>query len=93
MIDGAPADVVEAAARLACTEVVIVNLGVDRPTSSTRTGRISTTATSSSRGSARRTCSRRNNVPPGCGSLQAECYYSHKYRPLRLASPRSASSP
>ena len=23
-----------------------------------------------------------NNVPPGCGSLQAECYYSKKYRPL-----------
>jgi protoporphyrinogen oxidase len=22
------------------------------------------------------------NVPPGCGSLQAECYYSRKYRPL-----------
>jgi protoporphyrinogen oxidase len=21
-------------------------------------------------------------VPPGCGSLQAECYYSRKYRPL-----------
>ena len=23
-----------------------------------------------------------HNVPPGCGSLQAECYYSKKYRPL-----------
>ena len=23
-----------------------------------------------------------NNVPPGCGSIQAECYYSKKYRPL-----------
>jgi protoporphyrinogen oxidase len=22
------------------------------------------------------------NVPPGCGSVQAECYYSKKYRPL-----------
>jgi protoporphyrinogen oxidase len=21
-------------------------------------------------------------VPPGCGSIQAECYYSRKYRPL-----------
>ena len=21
-------------------------------------------------------------LPPGCGSLQAECYYSKKYRPL-----------
>jgi protoporphyrinogen oxidase len=24
----------------------------------------------------------RHNVPPGCGSIQAECYYSKKYRPL-----------
>ena len=31
MIDGAPRDVLEAAARLACSEVVIVNLGIDRP--------------------------------------------------------------
>ena len=23
-----------------------------------------------------------HNVPPGCGSIQAECYYSRKYRPL-----------
>ena len=23
-----------------------------------------------------------HNVPPGCGSIQAECYYSKKYRPL-----------
>ena len=47
-IEGAPRDVLEAAARLACTEVVIVNLVVDRPTSSTRTGPTSTTRTSSS---------------------------------------------
>ena len=24
-------------------------------------------------------------VPPGCGSVQAECYYSDKYRPLDRA--------
>jgi len=23
-----------------------------------------------------------NNVPPGCGSLQAECYFSSKYKPF-----------
>jgi protoporphyrinogen oxidase len=26
-----------------------------------------------------------NNAPPGCGSIQAECYYSSKYRPLDRA--------
>ena len=26
-----------------------------------------------------------HNVPPGCGSIQAECYYSRKYRPLDRA--------
>jgi protoporphyrinogen oxidase len=26
-----------------------------------------------------------HNVPPGCGSIQAECYYSGKYRPLDRA--------
>ena len=82
MIQGAPKDVVEAAARLACTEVVIVNLVVnrrdlldahwtyiyDRDIFFTR---LSTPHLQSP-----------HNVPPGCGSLQAECYYSKKYRPL-----------
>lgn len=81
-IQGAPRDVVEAAARLACTEVVIVNLGVNRPDlidahwtyiydEDVFFTRLSTPHLQSP-----------NNVPPGCGSLQAECYYSKKYRPL-----------
>jgi protoporphyrinogen oxidase len=82
MIDGAPRDVVEAAARLACSEVVIVSLGIDRADlidahwtyfydRDIFFARVSTPHLQSS-----------NNVPPGCGSLQAECYYSRKYRPL-----------
>lgn len=82
MIDGAPADVVAAAERLACSEVVIVNLGVDRPElvdahwtyfydRDVFFTRLSTPHLQSP-----------NNVPEGCGSLQAECYYSAKYRPL-----------
>lgn len=81
-IVGAPPYVVEAAARLACSEVVIVNLVVDRPDlveahwtyfydRDVFFTRISTPHLQSA-----------NNVPPGCGSLQAECYYSKKYRPL-----------
>lgn len=81
-IRGAPSDVLEAAGKLACTEVVIVNLGVDRPNlidahwtyiydQDIFFTRLSTPHLQSP-----------NNVPPGCGSLQAECYYSRKYRPL-----------
>jgi protoporphyrinogen oxidase len=81
-IKGAPADVVEAAARLACSEAVIVNLVIDRPDLldahwtyiydlDVFFTRLSTPHLQSP-----------HNVPPGCGSIQAECYYSRKYRPL-----------
>jgi protoporphyrinogen oxidase len=82
MISGTPADVLEASQKLACTTVVIVSLGVnradlidahwtyfyDRDYFFTR---LSTPHLQSP-----------NNVPPGTGSLQAEVYYSTKYRPL-----------
>jgi protoporphyrinogen oxidase len=82
MIVGAPRDILEAAERLACTEAVIVNLGIDRSDlvdahwtyfydRDIFFTRLSTPHLQS-----------RHNVPPGCGSLQAECYYSKKYRPL-----------
>jgi protoporphyrinogen oxidase len=82
LVTGAPAKVVDAAGRLACSEVVIVNIGVDRPElidahwtyfydRDIFFTRLSTPHLQSP-----------NNVPEGCGSLQAECYYSAKYRPL-----------
>jgi protoporphyrinogen oxidase len=82
MIDGVPSDVAEAAERLSCSELVIVNVGVDRPElvdahwtyfydRDVFFTRLSTPYLQSP-----------HNVPPGCGSLQAECYYSPKYRPL-----------
>lgn len=82
MIAGAPKDILEAASRLACTEAVIVSLGIDRPDlvdahwsyfydRDVFFTRLSTPHLQSP-----------HNVPPGCGSLQAECYYSKKYRPL-----------
>jgi len=81
-IAGTPKDVLAAAARLACTELVVVNLVVNRPDlvdahwtymydDDIFFTRLSTPHRQSP-----------NNVPPGCGSLQAECYYSGKYRPL-----------
>ncbi len=82
MIAGAPPDVLEAAGRLACSEAVIVSLGIDRPDlvdahwtyfydRDIFFTRLSTPHLQSP-----------HNVPAGCGSLQAECYYSRKYRPL-----------
>jgi protoporphyrinogen oxidase len=82
LIAGAPREVLEAAGRLACSELVLVNLVVDRPDliashwtyfydREYTVTRLSTPHLQSP-----------NNVPPGCGSLQAECYFSRKYKPL-----------
>jgi protoporphyrinogen oxidase len=81
-IEGAPKEVLEAAKRLACTDLVIVNLVVNRRDlvdahwsyfydEDLFFTRLSTPHLQSP-----------HNVPEGCGSLQAECYYSPKYRPL-----------
>ena len=82
MIVGVPADVFQASQKLSCSTVVIVSIGVnradlidahwtyfyDRDYFFTR---LSTPHLQSP-----------HNVPHGCGSIQAECYYSAKYRPL-----------
>ena len=82
MIDGAPADVVEASRRLACSTCVLVNVGVDREDLSkahmtyfydedicfTRLGFPHMLSA--------------KNAPPGTGSIQAEVYFSDKYRPF-----------
>ena len=81
-IDGAPADVVNAAARLAFTTAVMVNLGVDRDDLSEAHityvydediifPRLNFPHMLSA-----------GNVPPGTGSIQVEVYFSDKYRPL-----------
>jgi protoporphyrinogen oxidase len=85
MIVGAPRDVVEAAAQLACTTVVLVNVGIDRPDISKASwtyfyerdylfSRVSFPHLMSP-----------HTVPPGTGSIQAEVYFSKKYRPLDRA--------
>lgn len=92
LIKGAPRDVLDAAAKLACTEVVIVNLVIDRADlldahwtyiydEDIFFTRLSTPHLQSP-----------HNVPPGCGSIQAECYYSRKYRPLDR-SPKDCIEP
>ena len=82
MIQGAPPDVVDASRRLACSTCVLVNIGVDREDLSDAHmtyfydedicfTRLSFPHMLSA-----------NNVPPGAGSIQAEVYFSEKYRPL-----------
>ncbi len=93
MIVGAPRDVVEASQTLACTTVVLVNLGVDREDLS----RSSWTYFYDdefpfSRVSFPRTFSP-HVVPKGCGSIQAEVYFSKKYKPLQRFGRRRASNP
>ncbi|MGH2397064.1 MAG: protoporphyrinogen/coproporphyrinogen oxidase [bacterium] len=82
MINGVPPDVVEASQRLACSTCVLVNIGVSREDLSnahmtyfydedicfTRLGFPHMLSS--------------NNAPAGTGSIQAEVYFSNKYKPF-----------
>jgi len=82
MIDGAPRDVIDAVGRLACSICVVVNVGVNREDLSrahvtyfydedicfARLGFPHMLAAS--------------NASPGTGSIQAEIYFSEKYKPF-----------
>lgn len=82
MIEGAPSEVVEAVGRLACSTCVVVNIGVNREDLSrahvtyfydedicfSRLGFPHMLAPS--------------NAAPGTGSIQAEVYFSKKYKPF-----------
>lgn len=82
MIEGAPAEVVEASQRLACSTCVLVNVGVNRADLSkahmtyfydedicfTRLGFPHMLSAT--------------NAPEGTGNIQAEVYFSKKYKPL-----------
>lgn len=92
MIEGTPQDVLDAAERLACSTCVLVNLGIDREDLSpahityiydedicfTRVGFPHMLAGS--------------NAPAGTGSIQAEVYFSKKYKPL-TGSPEGCIEP
>ena len=92
MIAGTPPDVLAAAARLACSTCVLVNVVVDREDLSE--GHMTYFYDED-------ICFTRlsfphmlspNNVPKGAGSIQAEVYFSSKYRPLTV-SPESLIEP
>jgi protoporphyrinogen oxidase len=82
MIRGVPQDILDASRRLACSTCVLVNVGVDRNNLSDAHityfydedicfTRLSFPHMLSA-----------SNVPPGAGSIQAEIYFSDKYKPL-----------
>ncbi len=82
MMQGAPPEVVDAARRLACSTCVLVNIGVNREDLSRAHmtyfydedicfARLGFPHMLSTR-----------NAPPGTGSIQAEVYFSDKYKPF-----------
>lgn len=82
MIDGAPEDVLVAAGKLACTTCITVNIGVNRENISPAhwtyfydRDYIFTRLSFPHMFSPRCT-------PDGCGSIQAEIYFSKKYKPV-----------
>jgi protoporphyrinogen oxidase len=92
MIQGTPPDVLAAAARLACSTCVLVNIGVDREDiSNAHMSYFYDEDICFTRLSFPHMLSA-NNVPPGAGSIQAEVYFSKKYRPLTVT-PESLIEP
>jgi len=82
MIRRTPPDVADAASRLACSKCVLVNIGVNREDiSKAHMTYFYDEDICFTRLSFPHMLSP-NNVPPGAGSIQAEVYFSDKYRPL-----------
>ncbi|MDO6416178.1 FAD-dependent oxidoreductase [Sphingomonas sp. BIUV-7] len=85
LVRGAPADVLDAANRLACSQCVVVNIGLNRPINSrAQWSYFYDEDIPFARVSYRNALSP-YSTPPGCGALQAEIYFSEKYRPFRGA--------
>ena len=85
MIVGVPEDVVDAAAKLACSTCVLVNIAVDREDiSNAHMSYFYDEDICFTRLSFPHMLSP-NNAPKGTGSIQAEVYFSKKYRPLTVS--------
>jgi protoporphyrinogen oxidase len=82
MIAGVPDDVVEASQLLACTRCLVVNVGVNREgISESQWTYFYDRDYFFTRLSFQHLLSP-HTVPPGTSAIQAECYYSDKYRPI-----------
>jgi protoporphyrinogen oxidase len=88
LVEGAPSDVVEAASKLAFTTVVLFNIAVNRDdVSNTAITYFYDEDIALSRVNLPHMFSP-HNAPPGCGLIQAEIYFSDKYKPM-TSSPAS----
>jgi protoporphyrinogen oxidase len=93
LIDGAPRDVLDAAGRLAFTQAVLINLGINRSDlSDTAITYFYDEDVIFSRVNLPHMFSEKN-APPGCGTIQAEVYFSDKYRPLGKTSASDLIEP
>jgi protoporphyrinogen oxidase len=82
LIDGAPRDVLDSADKLAFTQAVLINLGINRPDlSDTAITYFYDEDVIFSRVNLPHMFAEKN-APPGCGAIQAEVYFSDKYRPF-----------
>ena len=92
LVQGAPPEVVAASRRLACSTCILVNIGVDRPDLSDAhmTYFYDEDICFSRLGFPHMLTAR--NAPPGTGSVQAEVYFSEKYKPF-TGSPESWIEP
>jgi protoporphyrinogen oxidase len=82
MIKGAPAEVVDAAKRLACSTCVLVNIGINRADiSKAHMTYFYDQDICFSRLGFPHMLSERN-APQGAGNIQAEVYFSQKYKPF-----------
>jgi protoporphyrinogen oxidase len=82
LIVGTPANVAAAAARLACSACVLVNIGISRDDfANTHIDYFYDLDIVFPRTSYPHMMAK-SNAPPGCGSIQVEVYFSPKYRPF-----------
>jgi protoporphyrinogen oxidase len=82
IIDGVPEDVIKASRMLAASMCLLVNIGIDREDiSDAHVSYFYDRDFVFTRLSFPHMLSP-NNAPPGCGSIQAELYFSDKYKPL-----------
>jgi protoporphyrinogen oxidase len=92
LIKGAPERVRKAASQLAVSKVVVVNIGLTRQgVSKAHWTYFYDADICFSRLSFPHLLSP-NTVPPGCGSIQAELYFSDKYKPLK-STPKDLIEP
>jgi protoporphyrinogen oxidase len=85
MIEEAPKEVRDAAHLLSCSQAVIVNIGLNRPVDTRAQWTYFYDSDICFARASFPSVFSPNLTPPGCGSIQAEIYFSDKWKPLQGA--------